>query len=92
MQVDSQKSEIVANVKTLIAKAVNLDPRSTQSLDPNTPLGEEGLALDSIDVLEIIVTVEHAYGIKVPSPEVGKKYFRSIDGIADFVLSHRGQA
>ena len=49
----------------------------------------EGLGLDSIDALELIVLMEKEYGIKLANPAEGKEIFKSIRTIAEYVSSHR---
>lgn len=51
-----------------------------------TPLGATGLELDSVDILEVIVSVEQRFGVKVADAETGKRYFKTIGSIADFIL------
>ena len=51
--------------------------------------GNEGLGLDSIDVLELIVLLEKEYGIKLSSPSEGKEIFKSVSTIADYVSKNR---
>ncbi len=79
-----------SDITALIIDAVNLHHLSPDQIQPQTPLTQGGLNLDSVDILEIVVAVEQKYKIKVKDAEVGKKYFTSIATIADFVQSHRG--
>jgi acyl carrier protein len=58
-------------------------------IETDAPLFGEGLGLDSIDVLEIIVLLEKKYGIKLANPAEGKGIFRSIATIADYVSKNR---
>lgn len=51
----------------------------------------DGLGLDSIDALELIVLLEKEYGIKIEDPKEGKKIFHSIDTLADYILTHRSE-
>jgi acyl carrier protein len=53
---------------------------------------EGGLELDSVDMLEVIVAVEQHFGVKVADAETGKKYFRTLGGITEFVKAHRAGA
>ena len=49
----------------------------------------EGLGLDSIDALELIVMMEKSYGIKIKDPAAGKEIFKSINTMAAFVEANR---
>jgi len=52
-----------------------LEDISVEDMNPDSPLFGEGLGLDSIDALELIVLLEKNYGIKIEDPKKGKKYF-----------------
>ena len=58
-------------------------------IDDAAPLFGEGLGLDSIDALELIVLMEKQYGIKLSDPKQGKEVFKSIDVMADYVAANR---
>lgn len=58
-------------------------------IDDAAPLFGEGLGLDSIDALELIVLLEKQYGIKLSDPKQGKEVFKSIDVMADYVAANR---
>ena len=53
------------------------------------PLFGEGLGLDSIDALELIVLMEKNYGIRLNNPAEGKAIFASLDTMADYIAQHR---
>ena len=55
----------------------------------DAPLFGEGLGLDSIDALELIVLLERNYGIKIKDPAVGKEIFKSVNVLADYVSKNR---
>jgi acyl carrier protein len=78
-------NSLLREIATLIVEAVNLHHIDPATLTENTSLREGGLELDSIDMLEVIVGVEQRYGIKVADAETGKKYFRTLGGIVEFV-------
>ena len=58
-------------------------------IDNDAPLFGEGLGLDSIDALELIVLLEKEYGIKLNDPAQGKEIFRSVNVMAQYVSEHR---
>ena len=61
-----------------------------EDIDDNAPLfGDEGLGLDSIDVLELIVLLERNYGIRLANPQEGKKVFQSVAVMTDYVNANR---
>ena len=58
-------------------------------IDAEEPLFGEGLGLDSIDALELIVLLEKSYGIKIEDPKDGKKIFYSIKTMAEYISEHK---
>ena len=82
--------ELVLELKKKIIDVLNLEDLQPEDIDSDAPLfGEEGLGLDSIDALELIVMMEKEYGIKIKDPSAGKEIFKSINTMAAFVKEHR---
>jgi acyl carrier protein len=81
--------QLIDELKAHIIENLNLEELTPADLDADAPLfGDEGLGLDSIDVLELILILEKYYGIKVNNPEEGKQIFRSVRTIADYITAH----
>ena len=76
-------------LKQQIIDALNLEEIETADIDNDAPLFGEGLGLDSIDALELIVLLERNYGIKIKDPAVGKENFKSVNVLADYVSKNR---
>ncbi|MBQ1651432.1 MAG: acyl carrier protein [Paludibacteraceae bacterium] len=77
-------------LKQQIIKVLNLEGMEPGDIDDNAPLfGEEGIGLDSIDALELIVLLEKSYGIKLQTPEEGKQVFKSVAVMADYIEKNR---
>lgn len=81
--------ELILELKQEIIKALNLEDMTPDEIDENDALFGEGLGLDSIDALELIVLLEKKYGIKLASPAEGKAIFKSVASIAGYVSQHR---
>ena len=82
--------QLINDLKLQIKEALNLEELSIEDFDENAPLfGEEGIGLDSIDILEIIVLLEKNYGIRLANPKEGKAIFHSIRTIAEYVQANR---
>ncbi len=77
--------ELVEQLKNQIIEALQLEDIEPAEIDPAEPLFVEGLGLDSIDALELVVMLEKQYGIKITDMEVGKRAFQSIESLAAFV-------
>lgn len=82
--------ELIEELKVKIIEALNLEDMKPEDIDSNAPLfGDEGLGLDSIDVLELIVLMEKNYGIKITDPKQGKEIFSSLQTMADYISTNR---
>ncbi len=74
-------------LKKLIIQRLKLQ-MEPDGIDDNAPLFGEGLGLDSIDALELVVGLEQEFGVQVPDEAVGREAFASINALAEFVLKN----
>jgi len=81
--------ELILKLKKQIIEVLNLEDVKPEDIDENAPLFGEGLGLDSIDALELIVLMEKEYGIKLKDPNQGKDVFKSIVVMAEFITENR---
>lgn len=81
--------ELVLELKEKIIEALNLEEMTPDDIDADDALFGDGLGLDSIDALELIVLIEKNYGIKLANPAEGKAIFKSVRTIAEYVNEHR---
>lgn len=81
--------ELILELKKEIIAALNLEDMTPDDIENDAPLFGEGLGLDSIDALELIVLMERKYGIKIENPNKGKEIFRSVAVMAQFIAAHR---
>ncbi len=81
--------KLKAQLKEQILEALSLDEIKPEEIDDNAPLFGEGLGLDSIDALELIVLMEKQYGIKLSNPAEGKEVFKSINVMAEYIAKNR---
>ena len=81
--------DLIQQLKEQIIDALNLEEMTPDEIDANAPLFGDGLGLDSIDALELIVLLENQYGIKLANPAEGKAIFKSVASIADYVSKNR---
>lgn len=81
--------ELILKLKEQIIDVLNLEDLVPEDIDKDAPLFGEGLGLDSIDALELIVLLEKAYGIKFQTPAEGKEVFKSVQVMADFIEKNR---
>lgn len=83
------KEQIVKELKKEIIEALNLEDITSDDIDASAPLFRDGLGLDSIDALEIVIILDKKYGIKLTNPQENKEIFYSVDTLADFVEKNR---
>jgi acyl carrier protein len=81
---DSLKTEI----KQAIVRSLRL-PITIDEIGDETPLFGEGLGLDSIDVLELVLELERSFGVTIGDEQTGIEVLRSVDTIAAFILKQR---
>jgi acyl carrier protein len=80
----TDRDEQARRVKELIVRRLKLDV-DPAAIENAAPLFGEGLGLDSIDALELVLGLEQEFGIKVEDEEVGVKAFASVDALVDFI-------
>jgi acyl carrier protein len=80
---------LALKLKEEIIEVLNLEDVKPADIDENAPLFGEGLGLDSIDALELIVLMEKNYGIKLKDPAQGKEIFKSVKVLAEYVAANR---
>ena len=72
-------------VKEMLVRQLKLKLEAA-AIDDKAPLfGAEGLGLDSIDVLEVVASVEKEFGVAVGSQEEGERVLKNVDALADFL-------
>ena len=76
-------------LKAQIIEALSLEEMAPADIDNSAPLFGEGLGLDSIDALELIVLMEKEYGIRLNNPAEGKAIFASVASMADYIEKNR---
>ena len=82
--------KLIDELKAHLVEDLNLEEIKPQEIDENAPLfGNEGLGLDSIDVLEMILILEKYYGLRVNTPEEGKQIFQTIRTMAEYISTNR---
>jgi acyl carrier protein len=81
--------ELIERLKGELILELNLEEIAPQDIDADAPLFGEGLGLDSIDALEIILLLERSYGVKVKNPndDKTKAVFRSVRTLAEHIMS-----
>ncbi|MGN6647582.1 MAG: phosphopantetheine-binding protein [Cytophaga sp.] len=81
--------ELKYQLKEQIIKFLNLISVTPEDIKDDEPLFGEGLGLDSIDSLELIVLLDREYGIKITDPKEGRKILVDINTMVDFIEKNR---
>jgi acyl carrier protein len=86
------RTELTQRLKRLLVEGLRLEGVHPESIDAAAPIFVEGLGLDSIDALELVVLVEENFHVVIPDEEVGKLAFASVNALADYILQHAPSA
>ena len=78
------------DIKQAIVASLRL-PIQPEEIGDSMPLFGEGLGLDSIDVLELVLELERSFGVSISDEETGKRVLRSVDSIAEFIMTERSR-
>jgi acyl carrier protein len=81
--------DLILKLKKEIIEELNVENITPEEIDSEAPLFGEGLGLDSIDALELVVLLDKNYGIKIQASKEGRKIFRSVKTIAEYILEHQ---
>lgn len=86
------RDEIVAELKSVVVNALDLEGVSPDDIETDAPLFGEGLGLDSIDALELGMAVKKRFDVAFSQdPAENKAVFRSVSTIADFIVAQKGE-
>jgi acyl carrier protein len=81
--------ELIEKLKIQIIGTLNLEDLTPSDINASDPLfGDDGIGLDSIDALELIVLMNKEYNIQVADPEEGKNVFYSIRSMAEYIQAN----
>ena len=81
----SDTKELRSFLKRMIVETLKLEDITAEDIDGDTPLFREGLGLDSIDALELVVAVEKHFDVIIEDENVGKEAFASVNVLAGFI-------
>jgi len=84
-----ETAELKQQVKKQIIEFLNLKTVKPEDISDDEPLFGEGLGLDSIDSIELIVLLSREYGIEIKDPKEGRKILVDINTMVDYIEKHR---
>jgi len=80
---------LIQKVKQMIIESLRIEGMSPEEIETDAPLFGEGLGLDSIDALQLVVAMEKDFGVVVPDAATGTKVFASVRSMADYIAEHK---
>jgi acyl carrier protein len=86
-----ETTELVAQLKKQIIEELSLEDLTPDDIQDDEPLFGEGLGLDSIDALSLVVVLDREYGVQIDDPEQGKDILYSVKTIAAYLQNHKKQ-
>ena len=81
--------KLMSDLKVQIVAQLNLQDIKPEDIGDDQPLFVDGLGLDSIDALELIVLLQQNYKIKLSNADEGPKVFRSVRSMAEYITAHQ---
>ncbi|MGA7826426.1 MAG: phosphopantetheine-binding protein [Geobacteraceae bacterium] len=81
--------ELIVQMKQLIIDSLRIEGMNPDDIETDAPLFGEGLGLDSIDALQLVVAMEKDYGVIVPDAETGTVVFQSVRSMAQYIAENR---
>lgn len=82
------RNDVKVRLKRLLVEGLKLQDVKPEDIQDGEPIFIEGLGLDSIDALELVVLVEEEFQVAIPDEEVGKLAFASVNALADYIVAN----
>jgi acyl carrier protein len=82
-------SDLKQHVKEMIIQRLKLEGMTPEQIDDTAPLFGDGLGLDSIDALELVLAIEQTFGVKIEDEASGMKAFRNVEALTSFIAEKK---
>lgn len=85
-------TDVRQQLKELMIEELSLEGKSPADIDDVAPLFGEGLGLDSLDALQLAMSVEERFGVRVPDGDEARVIFASVSALADHIVRAKAAA
>jgi acyl carrier protein len=83
-----EAADVRRQLKELMVAELNLEGKSPADIDDAAPLFGEGLGLDSLDALQLAMSVEERFGVKIPEGPEARPIFASVDALVAYIVAN----
>ena len=83
--------ELNEKLKIIIIEELNFEDVTPEDIDDDAPLFGDGLGLDSLDAVELVVQVQKYFGVEIKDMDEGQVAFQSINSLSDFIEARRSK-
>lgn len=90
-EIINNSEELCKYLKKMIIDTLRLEEITAEEIKDDAPLFKEGLGLDSIDALELVVAIENIFNVIIEDEDVGKRAFASVYALARFIQEEYNQ-
>ncbi len=85
-------SDVRLRLKQLMVTELNLEGKEPEDIDDAAPLFGEGLGLDSLDALQLAMSVEEKFGVRIPEGDEARSIFASVNALVDHIVRAKAAA
>lgn len=80
----------IRTLKEILIKNLKLEDMTPEDIDDTMPLfGENGLGLDSVDSIELVLTIDKEFGVKISDSKEYEKIFANVQSLLDFINAYK---
>jgi acyl carrier protein len=87
----ARRGQVLDDLRRILIERLRVE-REPDEIDPDVPLFGTGLGLDSVDAVELVISVEEAFRVRIPDDDRARRAMRTVNTLVDFVLAQRAVA